>query len=112
MSYSVYPTPAFSDQVKNLKKKYRSIGDDLLEYAGEFKKDKLPGDPITGFANRVFKDRVKNWDNQKGKSAGYRLVYYVDHVEKDVYLLCLYSKNEKENLRKDEINHLLRQLGL
>ncbi len=67
---------------------------------------------ISEFSGKIFKDRIKNSDNQKGKSSGYRIIYYVDHPAHEVYLLCLYSKNQKEDIHKTEIRQILRQLDL
>lgn len=112
MSYNVYPTPKFKKQVKDLQKLYRSIGDDLNTYLKAFEQDTLPGDAIPEFANKIFKDRVRNSDIQKGKSGGYRIVYYADHTAKEIYFLCIYSKNQQENIPSKEIYLLLKQLDL
>lgn len=112
MSYSIFPTPKFKKQVKDLQKLYRSIANDLNTYLKAFDDDTLPGEAIPEFSNRIFKDRIRNSDIQKGKSGGYRIVYYVDHTAKEVYFLCLYSKNQQENIQTNEIHLLLRQLGL
>jgi len=37
----------------------------------------VAGDQVVGIGYSVFKVRVKNSDNQKGKSGGYRLMYYL-----------------------------------
>ena len=112
MSYSFFPTPKFKKQVKDLQKLYRSIGDDLNTYLNAFEEDTLPGEAIPEFSNRIFKDRIRNTDIQKGKSGGYRIVYYVDHADKEIYFLCIYSKNQQENILSKEIRLLLKQLDL
>lgn len=49
------------------------------------------GVEISGIDYQVFKLRVKNSDIQKGKSGGYRLIYYVK-TEQGIILLTIYTK--------------------
>ena len=66
----------------------------------------LPGDQIAGIGYTIFKLRVKNSDIQKGKSSGYRLIYYVKTTTK-VILVTLYSKSEQEDIAAAEIQQIL-----
>jgi mRNA-degrading endonuclease RelE of RelBE toxin-antitoxin system len=43
----------------------------------QLEQGELPGDQIPSIGYTVFKLRVRNSDIQKGKSGGYRLIYYV-----------------------------------
>lgn len=54
----------------------------------------------------IFKVRVKNSDIQKGKSAGYRLIYQVESAT-SVLLLTIYSKSEREDISHNEIRSIL-----
>lgn len=44
----------------------------------------------------------------RGKSGGVRVIYIDFEVYEKIYLLTAYTKNEKENLTKDEQNELRR----
>ena len=64
----------FSDEFKNslrkLSKKYRSIRKDIQPVLKDLQQGKFQGDQVANIGYIVFKHRVKNSDNQKGKSAG------------------------------------------
>ncbi|GET41847.1 hypothetical protein MiSe_66610 [Microseira wollei NIES-4236] len=53
-----------------------------------------------------FKVRVKNSNIQKGKSAGYRLIYQVESAN-SVLLLTIYSKSDREDITPNEIISIL-----
>ncbi len=42
----------------------------------------------------------------KGKSGGVRIIYYLVSAKGKIYLFDIYSKGEREDLTKDEINML------
>ena len=52
------------------------------------------------------KVRVKNSNIQKGKSAGYRLIYLVESAT-SILLLTIYSKSERSDITGDEIQVIL-----
>jgi mRNA-degrading endonuclease RelE of RelBE toxin-antitoxin system len=54
----------------------------------------------------VYKLRVKNSNIQKGKSAGYRLIYLLESVT-SILLLTIYSKAEKEDVTVGDLNSIL-----
>lgn len=56
----------------------------------------------------TYKVRIKNSDNQKGKSCGYRVLYYLK-TQDDVILLEIYSKSEQENLSDTLIRQIVQQ---
>lgn len=54
----------------------------------------------------ILKVRVKNSNIQKGKSAGYRLIYQVES-ENSGLLLTIYSKSDLEDISPNEISSIL-----
>lgn len=54
----------------------------------------------------ILKVRVKNSNIQKGKSAGYRLIYQVESAN-SVLLLTIYSKSDREDISPNEIRSIL-----
>lgn len=108
MSYKVIPTPEFIKNLKTLKKKYKNIKNDVLELANEL--EKIPTIGID-LGNNTFKIRIKNSDNNKGKSAGYRIVTYCINENKEVFLVTIYSKSEKENILDIELKDLIAKLN-
>jgi hypothetical protein len=73
--------------------------------------DRLLGVVIPG-GSGVRKLRVRNSDLGKGKSGGYRLLYYVeDHPIPTIYLLFLYAKSDREDVTRRELKQLLEELA-
>jgi hypothetical protein len=56
----------------------------------------------------VLKLRVKNSDIQKGKSGGYRLIYWTV-IDEIVLLLDIYSKSDQSDLDFDEIRQMIKK---
>ena len=108
MNYKVIPTPEFIKNLKILKKKYKNIKNDVLELANELEKNPTIG---TDLGNNTFKIRIKNSDNNKGKSAGYRIITYCINDIKEVSLVTIYSKSEKENILELELKELIARLN-
>jgi mRNA-degrading endonuclease RelE of RelBE toxin-antitoxin system len=89
-----------------LAKKYRSIRDDIQPIIEELQSGELPGDQISGVGYTIFKLRVKNSDIQKGKSGGYRVIYYVKTIT-NIILVTIYSKSEQEDIAAEEIQQIV-----
>ena len=70
---------------------------------GNFEGDRIAG---MGEGYVVLKVRVRNRDIQKGKSAGYRLIYQVESPTA-VLLLTIYAKSDQEDIVADEIREIL-----
>jgi mRNA-degrading endonuclease RelE of RelBE toxin-antitoxin system len=62
----------FKRRLKSLKKRYRQIRTDLQPLIEQIQSGETPGDRMVGTGFTVFKVRVQNSDNRKGKSGGYR----------------------------------------
>ena len=102
----VEASPTFNRNLRSLAKKYRSIREDIQPVIQQLEQGELPGDPIPGVGYAVFKLRVRNRDIQKGKSGGYRLVYYVK-TETRIILLTLYSQSEQIDIAADELQTII-----
>ncbi|SFP47754.1 type II toxin-antitoxin system RelE family toxin [Hydrogenimonas thermophila] len=105
MNYKINYVPSFGKDLKKLSRKYRSIKKDyenLLKILSINEPHQI-GTPI---GKNCYKLRLKNSDNQKGKSGGYRVIYF--YIENDdVTLLAIYSKSEIENIDENEIEKRL-----
>jgi mRNA-degrading endonuclease RelE of RelBE toxin-antitoxin system len=101
-------TPEYKRNLKELAKKYRNIRSDTQSVITELQKGNFLGDRLSGFGENyfIYKVRVKNSNLQKGKSAGYRLIYCVESPN-SVLLLTIYSKSEREDIGVNEINFIL-----
>ena len=101
--------PRFKRDLKQLAKRYRSIQRDLQPLIMELQAGIIPGEQIQGLNYSVFKVRLKNSDIQKGKSGGYRVIYYLQ-TQTGIVLLTLYSKSDKSNESNQIIDEVIRQL--
>ena len=70
------------------------------------------GDRLAGLGENyvVIKVRVKNSNIQKGKSAGYRLVYQVESPT-SVLLLTIYAKSDRDDISPNEIFSILASIS-
>ncbi len=107
MNYRIIPSDEFKKNVKTLKKKYRNIKQDLELLASELLKNPLIG---TELGKNTYKIRIKNRDNNKGKSAGYRIITYVVDKDSKIFLVSIYSKSEKDNILDAELEELIENL--
>jgi mRNA-degrading endonuclease RelE of RelBE toxin-antitoxin system len=101
-------TPEFQRNLRNLAKRYRSIRSDIQLVIQDLETGNFVGDRITGVGEDydVLKVRVRNRDIQKGKSAGYRLIYQVESPT-SVLLLSIYSKSDQADIATQEIWKIL-----
>jgi mRNA-degrading endonuclease RelE of RelBE toxin-antitoxin system len=102
----VEASPTFNRNLRNLTKKYRNIRNDIQPVIEQLERGELPGDKISGIGYEIFKLRVRNSDIQKGKSGGYRLIYYVK-TAKGIILLTVYTKSEQADIADDEIRSII-----
>jgi len=101
-------TPEYKRNLRELSKKYRQIRLDtqpVIEQiqAGNFIGDRIPG---MGEDYIILKVRVKNSNIQKGKSAGYRMIYQVESPS-IVLLLTIYSKSDRTDISLNEIRSII-----
>lgn len=51
--------------------------------------------------DKVIKVRIANTDTKKGKSNGYRMIYYAIKEDKSIYLLSIYYKKDDNRVLED-----------
>lgn len=96
----------FERQFRALFKRYRKIRSDVQPVIEQLQAGEVLGDRLSGLNIVVFKVRVKNSDIQKGKSAGYRLIYQVETPTK-VILLAIYAKSDQSSISTKEIEEIV-----
>ncbi|HEY9645106.1 MAG TPA: type II toxin-antitoxin system RelE/ParE family toxin [Chroococcidiopsis sp.] len=102
--------PEFQQNLRTLAKRYRHIRSDIEGVIQELQTGNFVGDRLAGIGESyvVFKVRVQNRDIQKGKSAGYRLIYQVESPT-SVLLLKIYAKSDREDISSQEIRDILNE---
>ncbi|KAM3110861.1 type II toxin-antitoxin system RelE/ParE family toxin [Phormidesmis sp. 146-20] len=96
----------FESEVRQLGKRYRRIRLDIQPIIDQLESGELPGDQIPGMNYTLFKVRVKNSDVQRGKSGGYRIIYYLK-TEVQILLVTIYSKSDKSDIAADEVREII-----
>jgi mRNA-degrading endonuclease RelE of RelBE toxin-antitoxin system len=101
-------SPEYKQNLRSLVKRYRNIRSDTQDVLTQIQSGNFVGDRIAGLGEDyiVIKVRVKNSNIQKGKSAGYRLVYQVESPV-SVLLLTIYSKSDRDDISPNEIFNIL-----
>ncbi len=97
---------AFKRQLKRLSRRYRQIKKDIKPIVDALIADKTPGDQIIGTIYTLYKVRAKNSDRKRGKSGGYRIIYYLKTDTKCI-LITLYSKTDQGDITSSKLNSLL-----
>lgn len=110
MGYHVVLAASFKRSIKRLEKRFRHVKADVHVAIQQLLQDPRRGVVIPG-GSGARKTRVSNTDLHKGKSGGYRLVYYVeDQPIPTIYLLLLYAKSDRDDVTRRELNELLEAL--
>ena len=101
-------TSRFKKDLSQLAKRYRSIRQDLTPLIKQLQTGENLGDQISGLKYQVFKIRLKNSNIQKGKSAGYRVIYYMKTTTQ-IILVTIYSKSDQSDIQNKIIEDIIQQ---
>jgi len=104
MNLKIIPTPNFTKSIKRLAKKYTSIVVDLEILHHELISKTYQAIEL---GNHCFKMRLANSSIQKGKSGGFRIIFFTV-IEEKIYLLDIYSKTELDSISDEKIITILK----
>lgn len=109
MSYSIFLTPRFEKEIKRLAKKFPSLKNEFAELISD-----ILADPEMGIliGNNCYKIRLAIGSKGKGKSGGARVITYLYIESETVYLLTIYDKGEKADLKPNELKEIIESLEL
>jgi mRNA-degrading endonuclease RelE of RelBE toxin-antitoxin system len=94
------PFDSFERSAGPLRKKYHHFDQDFKDCLEEL----LPNPPLhsvamPGYKRKLWKARLGNTDQQRGKSGGYRFIFYFDEGKPDaLYGLDIYPKSQREDI--------------
>ncbi|RLA07965.1 MAG: hypothetical protein DRQ51_04315 [Gammaproteobacteria bacterium] len=103
MTCNIVAVDTFKKELKKLSKKYKNIRTDykiLLEMLSAL----TVNDSSVHIGKNCYKIRLKNSDNNKGKSSGYRVIYLKNDENNNIVLLSIYSKSDLENIPEQQID--------
>jgi len=99
-------SPAFQKDIKRLRKKYLHIQHDIQPFIDQLVEGETPGDQIQAIGYTVYKVRLPNSDARRGKSGGYRVIYYI-RTPTQIVLLTIYSKSERSDTDLQNIQDII-----
>lgn len=99
-------TPEFKRSLRALAKRYRNIRSDIQPIIDALQAGDVVGNQIPGMDYSVFKVRIKNSNNQKGKSGGYRFIYYLK-TDTQIFLITVYSKSDQGDVLAETIHRII-----
>jgi mRNA-degrading endonuclease RelE of RelBE toxin-antitoxin system len=102
----VQVSQVFRQKFKTLAKKNPNVQKDVQPFVEQLERGEILGDRIAGIGYEVFKLRIRNSNARKGKSGGYRVIYYVK-TEDLIILLSIYSKSEQVDIAANEIRSII-----
>ena len=109
MPTTVNISPEAQKDVKHLKRKYPALTNQIRKLIDQLEGDERPGDKIPGVGHDVYKVRLPNPSAQRGKSGGFRVIYYVQLADR-VFLLKVYSKTEQTDISMEDIHRIVAEL--
>jgi mRNA-degrading endonuclease RelE of RelBE toxin-antitoxin system len=108
MIVEVRSTRLFDKQLKRLVQKYPLLFEDSVSLTAQIKQGQLPGDRIPNLVHEVYKVRVPNRSAKKGKSGGFRVIYYVKTGDL-IGMLSIYVKTEQTDIPLSQITTLIEE---
>ena len=104
-------TPLNSNEnLRALAKKYRHIRSDIQPFINQLKRGQIIGNQVKGVRYPVYKARARNSNIQKGKSAGYRIIYWIK-TPQNIILVTIYSKLDQTDISPQQIRRVIKQAG-
>ena len=110
MPTTVSILPEFHKHIKRLKRKYPAVTNEVRDLVQQLAEDERPGDKIAGVGYDVYKVRLANPSAQRGKSGGFRAIYFA-RLAHHVMLVTIYSKTDQADISPDKIRRVLEDVS-
>jgi mRNA-degrading endonuclease RelE of RelBE toxin-antitoxin system len=110
MTNTVSVSIAFKREAKRLIKKYATLQASINNLILELTNNPLAGD---AYGDDIYKVRLADKSKGKGKSGGFRVMYY--HLNKtsngiDILMMSIYDKSEKATIKKTDAIKKLKEI--
>lgn len=99
----------FERNLDRLEHRYPGAVDEVATLIDVLSSGERPGDRLQGVKALVYKVRLRNPAAQRGKSGGFRVIYYVQLADR-VVLLTIYSKTDQDDIAPEKIRQLVESL--
>lgn len=110
MPTTVNVAPEFQKAIKRLRRRYPAVTNEVRKLIARLQRDERPGDRISGARANLYKVRLANPSAQRGKSGGFRVIYYLLLADR-VVLVTIYSKSQQADISPDKLRRLLNVIG-
>jgi mRNA-degrading endonuclease RelE of RelBE toxin-antitoxin system len=110
MTNTVSVSHAFKREVKPLAKKYLTLRESIDKLIDDLIINPYLGDQ---YGQGIFKVRLSDESKGKGKSGGFRVMYYHLNVTQDkidILLLSIYNKSAQSTIKKADAIKKLREI--
>lgn len=104
-------TADFKRDVARLYRRFRNIQHDVDTFIQLLRDENLPGDKVRGVGYDVYKARICSRDMKKGKSGGYRALYYVRRADR-IVLVTLYAKSDQSDISPNLLKQIIDEFRL
>lgn len=109
MSVTFNFSRGFVKDVRQLRKRYRLVEDDIDDLMVEMEREGYRGDLMPDVGHEIYKIRVANQSARRGKRGGFRVLYIP--LDADTLLFVhIYSKSDKVGTSLSEVRRILRDL--
>lgn len=98
----------FLKDLDNLERQYPGTLNIIDELLQQLKRDERPGDRIPRVGYSVYKVRLPNPAANKGKSGGFRAIYYVRIADR-VLMVTLYSKSKQVDISPEKLRAIIEE---
>jgi len=96
----------FAKDFARLRKRFPRIEDDLAALEADMQHRNLRGVHMQGFGLPIYKIRMANRSDRRGKRGGFRIVYYLQSSNSILFLL-IYSKSDQDDVNDSEVRRRL-----
>jgi mRNA-degrading endonuclease RelE of RelBE toxin-antitoxin system len=103
-------TSEFKRNLRTLAKKYHHIRSDIQPLINQLQTGTSIGNQIKGSSYTLFKSRARNSDIKKGKSSGYRLIYW-QKTSHHLILVTIYSKLDQSDISTQHIQRIIKHFS-
>ena len=100
----------FKRRLKPLAKKYHSLRSSVDGLVADLLRNPFLGE---SYGKNIYKIRLADASKGKGKSGGFRIIYYLTIKTEDsinIMLVTIYDKSEIDSIKKEDVISILTQM--
>ena len=101
-------TRSFLKELKRLVRKYPRVAHEVDALLDQLEEGTRLGDRVVGTELPTYKVRLPNWDANRGKSGGFRVLYFIELADL-CWFLTIHSKSDRASYTAAELNDLMAQ---